>query len=368
MARKGVFCAPGRVNLIGEHTDYNGGLVLPLAIEQRITLQAKVRNDRQVFLFARDLNEKASSHLDRLFPLGKKTWANYLLGVLQEIQKAGFELKGMEIEFSGNIPRGAGLSSSAALEAATALAINELFALELPPLELAKISQKAENNFVGVSCGLMDQMASLLSREKKLLLIDFSSLDFKYVPWPEGEYSLVICDSKKERQLYSSAYNDRHNECREALDFYTQKLNKPLINLSQLSLEEIADLSAPTALKKRTEHVLTENKRVKEAQTALQKENWAELGELLTQSHKSLRDDFQVSSPELDFLVDSAINLPGCLGARLTGAGFGGCTISLVENQKIPGFYGELKEKYYKKTGKKADLYVTRPQKGAKIM
>jgi len=367
---KGAFSAPGRVNLIGEHTDYNDGFVLPMAIEKEIVMLGQLRNDRRVRVFDLGYNTEIDFSLDKLIPLRKNTWANYLMGVVDEIQKAEYILQGANLIFRSNIPRKAGLSSSAALEVVTALAIAELNSLKIEPVKMARLCQQAENNFVGVACGIMDQYVSCLGQKNYSLFIDCRFNDYELISFKNHNYRIVICNSQIQRSLVSSEYNRRREECKRATDFFTHRLGSKIRALRDVTIEEFKQCQEylPEPIVRRARHVISENYRVQAGVQALREGNFSTFGQLMIESHQSLKDDYEVSCDELDLLVDLALKQEGVLGARMTGAGFGGCTVNLIEKNYIGAFKKSIKNKYKKITGINPDIYVTQPAEGAKVL
>ncbi len=367
---KGIFSAPGRVNLIGEHTDYNDGFVLPMAIEKEIVMLGQLRNDRRVRVFDFGYNTEIGFSLDKLIPLRKNTWANYLMGVVDEIQKAEYILQGANLIFKSNIPRKAGLSSSAALEVVTALAIAELNSLKIEPVKMARLCQQAENNFVGVACGIMDQYVSCLGQKNYVLFIDCRSNNYEPVPFKDHNYQIVICNSKIQRSLVNSEYNKRREECKIATKFFKHKLNLEIRALRDITIDEYKKYQGqlPEVIARRAKHVISENYRVQTGVEALREGNFLAFGQLMIESHQSLKDDYEVSCAELDLLVDLALKQEGVLGARMTGAGFGGCTVNLLERDYVDTFKKSIKNEYKEITGINPDIYVTRPTEGAKVL
>ncbi len=367
---KGAFSAPGRVNLIGEHTDYNDGFVLPMAIEKEIVMLGQLRNDRRVRVFDFGYNTEIDFSLDKLIPLRKNTWANYLMGVVDEIQKAGYILQGANLIFRSNIPRKAGLSSSAALEVVTALAMTELNSLKIEPVKMARLCQQAENNFVGVACGIMDQYVSCLGQKNHALFIDCRSNNYEPIPFKGHNYQIVICNSKIQRSLVNSEYNKRREECRIAVEFFNHKLTSEIRALRDVTIEEFKKYQGqlPETIARRARHVISENYRVQAGVQALREENFSAFGKLMVESHRSLKNDYEVSCAELDLLVDLALKQEGVLGARMTGAGFGGCTVNLLKRDYIDAFKKSVKNEYKKITGINPDIYVTLPAEGAKVL
>lgn len=366
--KRGAFRAPGRVNLIGDHTDYNDGFVLPVAIDREIIMLGQLRSDDKVQVYALDLHEKASLSLtEEHRAVKEKPWLNYLLGVVVELLKLHLPLKGMDLLFTGTIPQGAGLSSSAALEVATALAITELHSIEMDPVEMALLCQRAENNFVGVLCGIMDQYISRLGREGNALLIDCRNHDYQLIPLSLGGYELVMVDSKVERGLVDSQYNKRFQECMEAVEYFDSFLDHEILALRDVGVEGLEENihRLPASIGRRARHVITENARVEESIRAFKKGDLHTFGSLMVESHKSLRDDFQVSCSALDLLVDLALEEKGVLGARMTGAGFGGCTVNLVKEDQVEDFSRTIIQEYFKKTERRASVYCSRTAHGA---
>jgi len=367
---KGAFSAPGRVNLIGEHTDYNEGFVLPMAIGKEIIMLGQLRNDRLVQVYDLVYKTKIKFSLDNLTPLKKDTWANYLMGVMDEIQKAGYPLQGANIIFRSDIPQKAGLSSSAALEVVTALTMAKLNLLEIEPVEMAHLCRRAENNFVGVACGTMDQYVSCLGQKKYALFIDCRTNEYELIPFKDHDYQIVICNSKIQRGLVDSEYNKRREECKKATDFFTHGLGSKIRALRDVTIEEFKQYQEylPESIARRARHVISENYRVQTGVQALREENFSAFGKLMIESHQSLKDDYEVSCAELDFLVDLALKQEGVLGARMTGAGFGGCTVNLLEKNYIDAFKKSIKNEYKKITGINPDIYITLPAEGAKVL
>ena len=321
--------SPGRVNLIGEHTDYNHGFVLPAAVDRGVTLAAKARSDRRYVLHALDLDRRLEGDLSELAPHPER-WPNYLLGVLDQLQKAGYSHGGFELVYGGDLPIGAGMSSSAALECGLAFTLNELYHLGLDRPTMAKLSQAAEHTFVGVKCGIMDQMASLLSRKDHVMMLDCQDLSCRFVPF-RSPVRIFLCDTQVERALAESGYNQRRSQC-EAGVALLQKYAPDVHSLRDVSLEllDAHRTEFEPIVYRRCRYVIEENLRVIAACDALEKENLPAFGRLMNQSHQGLSQAYQVSCPELVVLAEAAAALPGVLGARMMGAGFGGCTINLV--------------------------------------
>jgi len=367
---KGAFSAPGRVNLIGEHTDYNEGFVLPIAIGKKIIMLGQLRNDRLVQVFDLVYKTKIKFSLDALTPLKKDTWANYLMGVVDEIQKAGYPLQGANLIFTSNIPQRVGLSSSAALEVVTALTMAKLNLLEIKPVEMAHLCRRAENNFVGIACGIMDQYVSCLGQKNYALFIDCRSNDYELISFKNHNYQIVICNSKVQRGLVNSEYNKRKEECKMAAEFFNHKLNREIRALRDITIDEYKKYQAqlPEVTARRARHVISENYRVQTGVQALRMGNYSAFGQLMIESHQSLKDDYEVSCIELDLLVNLALEQEGVLGARMTGAGFGGCTVNLIEKNYLDAFKKKIKNEYKKITGIIPDIYLTPPAEGAKVL
>ena len=366
--------APGRVNLLGEHVDYNGGPVLPAAIDRAVYLAGSPGRTNLVELYALDLGEETAFSLDDLWskqdvcgkPLPK--WACYPAGVAWAIQQSGRKVDGLQGVYTSDVPIGAGLSSSAAVEVAFAVLWQALGSWSADRMTLARLCQKAENDFVGVSSGLMDQFASAHGVRDHALLFDTRSLDWEKVPLPSGTI-LVVADSGVRRSLTTSAYNERRADCEIAVELLRRDL--PGIQfLRDVSVDEFMQLrhKLPSRVQMHAEHVITEIERVFSAVAALRAGDPETFGELMYAGHASLRDLYQVSTPELDALVDIARGIQGCIGARLTGAGFGGCTINLVDEAHAESFIQSLQSSYFKTTGKDALVYICKASQGAGLI
>ncbi|MFN5058328.1 MAG: galactokinase [Chloroflexota bacterium] len=356
--------APGRVNLIGEHTDYNDGFVLPAAIDRATFIAASPRTDKRVRVLAADLNEEDEFGIDQIERSGMRPWSNYIRGMIKSLLAAGHVINGADMVVASSVPRGAGLSSSAALEVATGYVFQLFHNLNILGEELALMAQATENHFVGVNCGIMDQFIVTLGQANHALLIDCRDLNYQAVPLPTG-VSVVICDSHIERTLAGSAYNQRRAECDQAVEILKQSLPgiKALRDVTSAQLQEHGHLLSPV-VRQRARHVISENERVIAGVSTLQAGNVAEFGRLMNASHASLRDDYAVSIPEMDALVAAAQRVSGCYGSRLTGAGFGGCTVSLVANDAVERFRHEVAAAYLANTGRSATIYVTQAADG----
>jgi galactokinase len=362
----GVSEAPGRVNLIGEHVDYNDGLVLPFAIEQSVLVAWASRDDDAVWAYSLEFDEHSRFNLANLTHAAPGSWANYVRGTAAALLTE-HRLPGMNLAITGDVPAGAGLSSSAALEVAVAGAFRDAATLDLPDERLALFCQRAENEFVGVQCGVMDQFASTLCERDAALLIDCRSLAHRAEPLrlARAGLALVICDSGVRRELLSSAFNERRRECGRAVATLRHRLARPsLQSLRDVSLDEVERLAGDAVLYRRARHVVSEIGRVAAAVEALGGDDFRAAGELMVESHLSLRDDYEVSSSELDLLVGLATAQPYVLGSRLTGAGFGGCTVSIVEREGLVRFETDVLEPYAANTGGAPVMYATEPQDG----
>ena len=354
----GVYRAPGRVNLIGEHTDYNDGYVLPTPIDRYLQVSMKKRTDNKLDLYALNFNERLQYSLDG-FSLDKEhSWANYVLGVVQALMRRGYKLRGVDMCITGNVPIGVGLSSSAAFETAVVRGFKDLYGLDLDPVEAAYVGKECENDFIGLQSGIMDQFVSSLGEYGKALFIDCRSNEHSLHELSD-DVRVAIVNSMMDRSVASSEYNIRHAQCLEAVNII--KVKYPEIKaLRDVSEEMLLDQwhNLPDLIARRARHVVTENKRVLESKTLLDRGDMIAFGELMYDSHDSLRHDYQVSSKHLDTLVDSTIDLDGVLGARLTGAGFGGCTVNLVEADYVEEFTETITERYFKRTAKKCEIIV----------
>jgi len=345
--------SPGRVNIIGEHTDYNDGFVLPMAINYQTWVALHPRTDSQVRIRSLDMSENLTFDLDD-FTKSSPGWQEYVKGVAWALQEDGYSLKGWEGVFAGDVPIGAGLSSSAALELALARAFLLVSDLEWDPIRIALACQKTENHWVGVNSGIMDQMVSACGKEDHALLIDCRSLETRLVPMLK-QARIVILDTATRRGLVESEYNDRRAQCEATACYFGLSA---LRDLSLDALEEKKGLFNQT-LYRRAHHVITANQRVLDAEQAMQNNDAAALGELMNASHISMRDDFEISRKEIDLMVAIAQAQPGCFGARLTGAGFGGCAIALVESELVDEFRADLAEEYLRTTGLKPQIYIS---------
>jgi len=357
-----ISAAPGRVNLIGDHTDYNQGFVLPAAIHMTTTIAVSRRIDREVQTFARGFTKTLDQFsLDNIETCSKETWPNYIRGTIKCLQDISKNFSGINILISGDIPQGAGLSSSASLELALLRAISELYQLNIEGIEAALIGQKAENTFVGCNCGIMDQLIVALGLQGNAMLLDCSDLSYKDIPIPEGSTILVV-NSNVKRELVNSEYNTRRKQCESVAKMLS------ISSLRDLDIENLykAEELLSDELFRRARHVISENRRVIDAAKAMEDNNLKLLGQLMAESHTSLRNDYEVSTKELDFLVDIISTvIGGAGGVRMTGGGFGGCVVSIMPKEKIPSVISLVKTHYSKFSGIEADFYQCTAASGA---
>jgi len=361
--------APGRVNLIGEHTDYNDGYVLPIAIQYAVAVLVSPRADTEIHMHSADFNQTTTFSLAK--PPVKDPrfrWSAYEKGVVSEFLKSGYFLHGANLLIQGNVPMASGLSSSAAVEVATAAALRAMNGISIPDVDLVKLCQRAENNFVGMKCGIMDQFISCLGRAGSALFLDCRSLEYETVPFPSDRYDVVICDTKMKRELTGSEYNERRSQCEEGVRLLRKKLPgiRALRDVSVKDFENSAEV-LPDMVRKRCRHVIEENQRVLDFVEALRKRDEAAIGRLLSASHASLRDLYEVSCPELDLMVDLAMSVSGVIGARMTGAGFGGCAIAIVKKGSAEYLKTKVFDLYPQKTGIQPEVYVSSPSDGARV-
>jgi galactokinase len=357
--------APGRVNLIGEHTDYNDGFVLPMAIDRAVWIALRPRNDSYVVVHSLDFNEIAEFSPIEMAKQSQRygRWAEYMKGVAWALQEAGYSLQGWEGVLAGDVPIGAGLSSSAAMELATARAFATITPLDWDPVAMAKICQRAENEWVGMKSGIMDQMISAAGVEGRALLIDCRSLALEPVPLPPNTMAVVM-DTTTRRELVTSAYNERREQCEAAARFF----NVPALRDVTIQQFEAAVASLDPVVAKRARHIITENDRTVQAAQAMQAGDAATLGELMDASHASLRDDFEVTNDALNQIVACAQKQKGCYGARMTGAGFGGCAVALVAEASVAAFTAGVTRCYREATGLEAKIYVSPAVEGASVI
>lgn len=365
-----VFAAPGRVNLIGEHTDYNGGHVFPCALSFNTYAVAALRPDKKVRLFSANFENLGviESDLEHITYDKKQNWANYPLGVLAVLLGREYPICcGFDMLFWGDIPQGAGLSSSASIELVTATALNTLFDLRIPMFELTKIGQEAENKFVGMNCGIMDQFASGMGKKDHAILLDCNTLHYQYAPLKLDGVSIVLCNTNKPHNLIESKYNERRAQSEQALKELQKELKiRALGELSEEEFEKNAQLITDPVCRKRAKHAVYENQRTLRAVEALQQNDLQTFGKLMNASHVSLRDDYEVTGKELDAMAEAAWQQSGVLGARMTGGGFGGCVVALVQNKAIENFKKQVAALYTAATGYTPDFYIAQAGAGAR--
>lgn len=358
--------APGRVNLIGEHTDYNDGFVFPVAIDREVRYAVAPRDDRRVALWSVNFGAKAEFSLDDIRHDRAQRWSNYVRGIAWVLQEAGYPLRGMNAAIEGDVPLGAGLSSSAAMEVAALLAFEVAGGFRVDPVQAALLAQKSENQFVGLNCGIMDQFISRLGRKGHALLIDCRTLEYEAVPVGGEDVRIVVADTRVKRGLVDSEYNRRRAECERAVVLLSERLPgiRALRDVTPDALAAHADVLSGETLR-RARHVVTENGRCLRSVAALREGDLEAFGRLMNESHTSLRDDYEVSCRELDVLVEAARAVPGVLGSRMTGAGFGGCTVSLVRAEAVERFRRDVAAAYEAAVGRPPEIYVCSVEDGA---
>ncbi|MHB9142431.1 MAG: galactokinase, partial [Paludibacter sp.] len=369
-----VFAAPGRVNMIGEHIDYCGGYVFPAAITLDTMVVLRVRSDRTVRLAATDLPDKVEASLDSLEEGKGLKWGNYQLGVADELQKAGYRLTGADMLYDGTIPFGSGLSSSASIEVATAISLvtvgNEMFDNRTPLdlIQMAVISRRAENIYCGVNCGIMDQFASAMGRKDHAILLDCSTLKYKYAPLKIDGCRIVLANTRKKRSLAESKYNERRGEVTEGFSILQRFMpeKEHLCDVTPGEFKKYKDEIKDGTIRKRAEHVIFENDRVLRSFEALEKNDIAGFGRFLVEANASIRDLYEVTGFELDTMVEEALKIDGVIGARMTGAGFGGCTVNIVREERVEIFIKTVGENYIKKTGIVPEFYICEIGDGAR--
>jgi galactokinase len=359
--------APGRVNVIGEHTDYNDGFVMPAAIEFYTWVAAATREDRVLQAYSDQFDEKISLSLDALAGPPRRHWSDFIRGIAAVFQNGGYKLRGANLVVHGEVPLGAGLSSSASLEVATALALSSISGIDVPRLGLAKLCQKAEHEYVGTRCGIMDQFTAVFGAAGHALMLDCRSLEYQLLPIPH-DFRLVVCNSMVRHELASGEYNRRRADCEDGV----RLLQPHLPGIRALRDVAVADLEAnkqvlPATVYRRCRHIVTENQRVLAAAKALQSGDAGRFGHLMCRSHASLRYDYQVSCRELDLLVDLASSSPGVYGARMTGGGFGGCTVNLLRADASASFEEHIAHAYREATGIIPEIYICDPAQGAQV-
>ncbi len=363
-----VICSPGRINLIGEHTDYNMGFVLPAAINKAIYFAVNGRNDSKYKIFSVDMNDSVEFSLNNI-ARHKKQWANYLIGVIDQLTKNGYTIPGFNCVFGGDIPIGAGLSSSAALEGGLAYALNYIFDLKISKLQLVKFAQKAENKFVGVQCGIMDQYANIFGKANNVLRIDCRNLEYEYFPFEYDDISVILFDSDVSHSLASSEYNKRRTECSEGVAVINREYPevKSLRDVTTGMLTEFK-LKMDERIYKRCKYVVEENERLLSACDALSKNDLKLFGSLMYRTHEGLSKEYEVSCSELDYLVELTKNTPAIYGARMMGGGFGGCTVNLIENDAVEFERKKITELFKIKFGHEAKTYITKISSGTSLI
>ncbi len=358
----GLYFAPGRVNLIGEHTDYNGGNVFPCSLTIGTYGAVRIREDRKVRFYSENFPDLGiiEFSLDELIYDKSHNWANYPKGVVKMFMDSGHTIhQGVEICYSGDIPNGSGLSSSASIEVLTAFILKDIFSLPISMIDLVKLCQKVENQFIGVNSGIMDQFAVAMGRKDKAILLDTNTLEYRYADIKLKDASIIVANSNKKRGLQDSKYNERRAECEEALRRLQKKLDiRALGELTSEEFLENTNLIEDPVLIRRALHAVTENERTLLAVKALESDNIEEFGKLMNLSHDSLKEDYDVTGIELDTLVELAREIEGTIGSRMTGAGFGGCTVSIVRNDAIETFISKVGEAYKERIGYDAEFYV----------
>lgn len=368
VAPRTIVRAPGRVNLAGEHTDYNDGYVLPIAIDRDILVAASPSTESAVCLYSMNFDRVSAFSLDSISKDTVNDWSNYPRGVVYMLKRTLRPVGGANLAIHGDVPLAAGLSSSAALEVASAMAFQEMNGFEMDGPEMAKLCQAAENQFVGVNCGIMDQFVSRLGKKDHALFVDCRTLEHEAVPMPKG-VKVIVADTMKKRGLVDSEYNARRAQCEEAVSI----LKTYLPDITALRDVTSADFrkrgrELPPTVRRRAQHVITENERVLKSVEALRSGDVKLFGRLITESHKSLRDLYEVSCRELDALAEAAWRVPGVYGARMTGAGFGGCTISIVADEAVEDFLERVPQEYRARIGVTPTVYVCTPENGAEVL
>lgn len=366
-----TYFAPGRVNLIGEHTDYNGGHVFPCALTLGTYVVARKRDDQKIRFYSDNFETLGimETSLNDLVPSKEAGWTNYPKGVMWAFEKRGFKIPcGLDVAISGNIPNGSGLSSSASLEVVTGVMLKDMYGFDVSMVDIALIGQYSENNFNGCNCGIMDQFASAMGKKDNAIFLDTNTLKYEYAPVKLPNAKIVITNSKVKHSLVNSAYNDRRNECETALSELQKVVNiKTLGDLTEEEFEANKDAIKSEVRQKRAKHAVYENQRAIKAVEALKNNNIELFGQLMNASHKSLRDDYEVSCEEIDILVELAQAMPGVIGSRITGGGFGGCTVSIVKNEAVEHFVEEIGKAYVEKVGHEAEFYVVEIGGGASV-
>ncbi|HKJ68682.1 MAG TPA: galactokinase [bacterium] len=353
--------SPGRVNLIGEHTDYNEGFVLPAAVDKHIMFGFAPNDGTTARLYSVDMEQEFSWDLTATdYPKSALGWPDYIMGCVDQLRQAGYEVSGFDCVFGGTIPIGAGMSSSAALEGGTLFGLTQLFTLPMDKLTMVKLGQKAENEFVGVQCGIMDQFANIYSRADTVFKLDCRSLEYEYYPFTRDDLKIVLCDTQVRRELAGSEYNVRRSQCEEGVALL-QQYDPEIASLRDVNREMLQERKNEfdPVVYSRCEYVIEENNRVNQACQDLENDDFAAFGTRMYQSHEGLKDKYEVSSKELDLLVEITEQMEGVLGARMMGAGFGGCTINLVQTDAIEAFTTTISERYNEQMEQDALFYET---------
>ena len=360
-----VFRSPGRVNIIGEHTDYNNGFVLPAAIDKAVYVGISKRSDDQIFLYSEEFNEEHNTDLVTVMPTDKQ-WPNYILGVVDQLKKRGYEIHGFNLNIDGDVPVGAGLSSSAAVECSVVFALNEIFELGIEKEELAEIGQKAEHTFAKVMCGIMDQFASVFGKEDHVIKLDCQTLDYEYVPLKLEGYKLLLLNTNVKHSLASSEYNTRRAECAEGVELINSG-GENVTSLREVTIDMLDRHVKPQneTVYRRCKYVVEENQRLLTACEALQNGDLETLGQKMYGSHDGLSKEYEVSCKELDFLVEAVRDNPAVLGARMMGGGFGGCTINIVKEEEIDTLVQQLTTQYKEAMGLELTSYVAQIENGS---
>ena len=357
-----VYFAPGRVNMIGEHTDYNGGHVFPCALTIGTYAAARKRTDDRLRFYSMNFEKLGviESSITDLKPEKEAHWTNYPKGIMWAFEKRGFKMPcGLDIVLNGNIPNGSGLSSSASLEVLTGYLLRDLFGFDVTNVDLALIGQYSENNFNGMNCGIMDQFASAMGKKDNAIFLDTADLSFEYAPLVLEGAKIIVTNSKVKHSLVDSEYNVRRSECEKALEELQSVIGiNTLGDLSEEQFEQYKAAIKDDVRVRRAKHAVYENQRTVRAVEALKKNDWTLFGRLMNESHVSLRDDYQVSCDEIDVLVEEAWKVPGVIGSRITGGGFGGCTVSIVKEEAVEAFREKVGAAYRERVGKEADFYV----------
>lgn len=359
--------APGRVNLLGEHTDYNDGFVFPMAVDYETVMIGSTNDDKLLEVFSVDFKDQVQIDLDTELSFNKeKSWINYILGIIQEFRALGHSIKGTFIVFGGDVPQSSGLSSSASVEVACARLIRRLNNITMDEVELVKLCQRAENHFVGVQCGIMDQFVSNLGDKDKAMVLDCRDYTYDLVPFKLQNHSILIVNTLKPRQLVESAYNTRRAECEQGVEILQSKYPEvKALRDAELNMLEAFQSQMPDNVFRRCRHVISDNQRVLKAKQALAENDLETFGQLLYEGHQSLREDYEVTGKELDTIIDESKKIPGVLGARMTGAGFGGCAITLIENNAIEEYSKKITQSYKKIIGHTCEIYKTTAANGA---